>query len=167
MFKYSFLVKLDSFYKHIDFSLIIFEKKLVWLQKKMFPGSKLFLFCIFLLNPCTCCQSKLCWMKYNSWQNNAASALGSWAEKCSSCALLIQCGQKDLMLTPPRSHAYPTHPPTLPPKTGTREEQPDPHYRTVGSSVFIEKSGSKVRNVKVARIKMKPFVPTWKKKKGK
>lgn len=53
-----------------------------------------------------------------------------------------------------------SHPPTLPPKTGTREEQPDPHYRTVGSSVFIEKSGSKVRNVKVARIKMKPFVPT-------
>lgn len=46
MFKYSFLVKLDSFYKHIDFSLIIFEKKLVWLQKKNVSWFKI----IFILH---------------------------------------------------------------------------------------------------------------------
>lgn len=55
-------------------------------------------------------------------------------------------------------------PPILPPKTGIIEEQPNPHYRTVDSNVWVEKSGSKVRDVKVARIKMKSLMQTRKKK---
>lgn len=56
-------------------------------------------------------------------------------------------------------------PPTLPPKTDIIEEQPNPHYRSVDSNVCIESFGSKVKDVKVARIKMKSLVPTWGKKK--